>query len=115
MDDLKEVLRVLHKSSPHNNNTHDEWKGQKWIKERANAILLLEARIAELEKDAARYRWLRDEAPNTPNSKGNIPAVLMTNRRGYAIVDSDNFPSWLFGDGLDSLIDAAIKDKPCHI
>lgn len=59
------------------------------------------------ERDAARYRWLRDDSNHAPN---DTPTV-------FACLDGNGGPDGdvLFGDTLDTAIDAAIaqaKEKP---
>jgi hypothetical protein len=43
--ELQIVLNALRKSSPYNNITHDEWKGEAWLVERQSAINILTAEI----------------------------------------------------------------------
>ena len=58
------------------------------------AIVSANARIAELEKDAARYRWLRDVAWDEPEALAS---------------DGD----WCFdAKNLDKIVDAAMNGEP---
>ena len=54
---------------------------------------------AELERDAARYRWLRDKAVD---ADGVYPMVSLTDDCG------DQVSNWLFGEAVDRAIDAAM-------
>ena len=58
-------------------------------------------RLISAEKDAERYRWLRDEANN---SSGVAPLVLNTNSCGSPI-------SVVIGEHLDCAIDRAMQCK----
>ena len=58
--------------------------------------------IVQMERDAKRYRWLRDG--------GDGPA----NAIAAAVAEGDNehggeYVSWLYGDELDKAIDAAMN------
>ena len=70
------------------------WLGA-WDKEAFEAYTApLLARIAELEADAKRYRWLRDAS--------HWPAVFA----------SHDAPEPITGKELDAAIDAAMKEQP---
>jgi hypothetical protein len=57
----------------------------------------LRERVAELEQDAARYRWLRDPHNQDCHSVGKCAPDVET----YEAID------WLYDDALDESIDAA--------
>ena len=57
-------------------------------------------RIGELEKDAARYRWLR----------GEHGVLFVTETRDHDI-GYDNHGDWLRGDAADAAIDAAMSKE----
>jgi hypothetical protein len=68
----------------------------------ADARDRLRAYVASIERDAARYRWLRN------NGDGRANAIAA------AVAEGDNehggeYVSWLYGDELDAAIDAAIS------
>ena len=66
---------------------------------RASTVAALKARVAELEKDAARYRWLRDE--------GNPYAILVVGNQEKTGIKP------FYGIELDAAIDAALtKGQP---
>lgn len=78
----------------------ENWKAQAvadWNERAADAqIAALTARVAELEKDAARYRFLRDgEYPI-----GNVPVLMGSETQDWS-------PA-----GIDAAIDEAMKDQP---
>lgn len=59
----------------------------------ARCLLMLRARVAELERDAARYRWLRDDESSF--------AVMLPREHGHIAFG---------GEALDSKIDAAMSE-----
>lgn len=59
-----------------------------------------EAEIEQLKKDAARYRWLRDEFEYIHGSER--PVGCVTNK------DAD---TWLLGEKLDSAIDSVMANR----
>lgn len=59
-----------------------------------------EARVAELERDAARYRWLRDESLAQKKM-----TVYVSQATRYA--DGLSSSSFLHGEHMDAAIDAA--------
>lgn len=61
-----------------------------------------EAERDELRGDAERYRWLRDTAPSTC---GEVPMVSLADDGG------DQTSNWLYGNGLDGIMDAAMAAK----
>jgi predicted Fe-S protein YdhL (DUF1289 family) len=58
-----------------------------------------QGRRVELERDAERYRWLRDKAVD---ADGVYPMVSLTDDCG------DQVSNWLFGEAVDRAIDAAM-------
>ena len=70
-------------------------------------IVAMRARVAELEKDAARYRYLRSrQAIEVLTGRGPGAGVWcdMENEMGTLVL--------VTGDDLDAEIDAALKEKP---
>ena len=64
-----------------------------------SALDSLKAQIVELEKDAARYRWLREN-----NGAWQVQVAIMHK-------ESDNC-NWVHAiEGLDAAIDAAMKEQ----
>lgn len=57
--------------------------------------------LAAAEKDAERYRWLRNR-----HYKGGMLGVWRETKEGVAIVDG-----WLSGADLDKAIDGAMKEE----
>lgn len=70
------------------------------------SIVELITRLRQAEKDAARYRWLRDESAFTHN---NAPLVLFTDCNGDAIIF--NSGCVLHDEDLDKAIDEAMQCK----
>lgn len=68
-------------------------------------VLALTARLRELEKDAARYRWLRDRAANVEYS---APMVIMVDEECEP-VSGRNWSSVQHSQRLDESIDAAMQ------
>lgn len=72
----------------------------------------LKAELAEAKKDAARYRWLRDNCVRIANSDGKFQLPDLQN-----VVYQWRRREWVNGkpvlvlDGLDTAIDAAMKEK----
>ena len=66
-------------------------------------LITFQERIAELEKDAARYRWLRDRS----HGQYTHPIVVSQtiHERGVVYVGP------MLGDGLDTAIDNAMKGE----
>lgn len=60
--------------------------------------------IAALEKDASRYRWLRDDSLGTPNDMGEL--YVTQHRIAH---DDDSIDIDLFMDALDEAIDTAMS------
>lgn len=74
------------------------------------ALLELITRLRQAEKDAARYRWLRDEAVLTNE---NAPLTFFTDTSGDHIsfdFDGSSY-SVLHDDRLDRAIDEAMQCK----
>lgn len=65
------------------------------------ALLELITRLRQAEKDAARYRWLRDEAVSVQFS---APLVFNAD-------DCANPKSWIDGEHLDYALDKAMQCK----
>ena len=71
-----------------------------------SAILELLDRLDKAEKDAERYRWLRDKADYLRPPEGS-PQVLITDEFGEPIsLGRDAYPQ---GNELDAAIDAAME------
>lgn len=66
-----------------------------------SAILQLLDYIETLEKDAARYRWLRDTCMDDPKTR----LAVMNGFIDYETVD------YIYGEGLDVAIDAAMQGE----
>lgn len=62
-------------------------------------------RIAELERDAARYRWLKENGQS--NDKKNSMAVIHLNSLKSLMV----FRFWVSSEKLDEIIDTAMVLK----
>lgn len=77
---------------------------------RYEKLLWLMNRIAEAEKDAARYRWLRDESAFTHE---NAPLVFFTDTNGDQIAFYFNGSSYsvLHDEMLDAAINEAMQCK----
>ena len=69
-----------------------------------HALSVLTEALAERERDAARYRWLRDHR----DEEGFVDPEI------HVAVDSHKFPNqWaLVGEDLDAAIDLAMKETP---
>ena len=70
-----------------------------WFVYEPSYVLALISRLRAAERDAARYRWLRDGAPATT---GTVTMVSMANEYGDRVSD------WIHGNRLDAKIDAAM-------
>jgi len=69
--------------------------------EAADTITELRSRVAELEKDAKRYRWLRNQPRKLPAGQSGIMACKWeADGTGFDLVKSE----------LDAAIDAARKE-----
>ena len=66
--------------------------------------------LRQAEKDAARYRWLRDESAFT---RENAPLVFFTDTNGAQIAFEFNGSSYsvLHDETLDAAIDEAMQCK----
>lgn len=73
-------------------------------------LLDIIARLRQAEKDAARYRWLRDDAVFTHD---DAPLVLFTDHNGDQMVFNFDGSSYsvLDGDVLDTAVDEAMQCK----
>lgn len=69
-----------------------------------DALELL-GRLGQAEKDAARYRWLRDVAPEVDFES---PLAVMADEYG-CVIGADNYCEILFSDRLDAAIDEAMR------
>ena len=72
-----------------------------------NGLLDLINRLREAEKDAARYRWLRDEAADADQTS---PLVFMADECADIVTDGD-YQGIMFGKLLDAAIDEAMQCK----
>ncbi|MGL4756256.1 MAG: hypothetical protein ACRCXB_28215 [Aeromonadaceae bacterium] len=69
-------------------------------------MLELITRLRQAEKDAARYRWLRDES----NYCGAIgPLVFLTDANGSFCMDECQCKISLIEDSLDAVVDEAMN------
>ncbi|WP_288075091.1 hypothetical protein [Pseudomonas sp.] len=68
------------------------------------------SRLRQAEKDAARYRWLRDESAFTHE---NAPLTFFTDTNGHQIAFYFNGSSYsvLYDEMLDAAIDEAMQCK----
>lgn len=75
-----------------------------------SVVIELITRIRQAEKDAARYRWLRDESAFT---RENAPLVFFTDTNGDQIAFDFNGSSYsvLHEEMLDAAIDEAMQCK----
>ena len=64
-------------------------------------------RLRQAEKDAARYRWLRDEAADADQTS---PLVFMADECADIVTDGD-YQGIMFGKLLDAAIDEAMQCK----
>lgn len=73
-------------------------------------MIELVTRLRQAEKDAARYRWLRDESAFT---RENAPLVFFTDTNGDHIAFDFNGSSYsvLHEEMLDAAIDEAMQCK----
>ncbi len=62
-------------------------------------------RLRQAEKDAARYRWLRDEAADADQTS---PLVFMADECADIVTDGD-YQGIMFGKLLDAAIDEAMR------
>jgi hypothetical protein len=72
-----------------------------WLEDTRRKSVEAQARIAELEKDAARYRWLREGSLAYKDWK--VSRTILNYGRPER--------QWLHGDSLDAAIDAALKSR----
>ena len=74
----------------------------------AESIMELITRLRQAEKDAARYRWLRDESAFT---HGNAPLAFFTDTNGDQIAFDFEGSSYsvLHDEMLDAAIDEAMQ------
>ena len=63
--------------------------------------------LRQAEKDAARYRWLRDEAADADQTS---PPVFMADECADIVTDGD-YQGIMFGKLLDAAIDEAMQCK----
>ena len=63
--------------------------------------------LRQAEKDAARYRWLRDEAADADQTS---PLVFMADECADIVTDGD-YQGIMFGKLLDAAIDEAMQCK----
>ena len=68
-------------------------------------LKLLAERLISAEKDAARYRWLRDESSN---SERTSPLVFMADEFAD-IVTEGGYQGIMFGEFLDCAMDEAMQ------
>ena len=68
-------------------------------------LKLLAERLISAEKDAARYRWLRDESSN---SERTSPLVFMADECAD-IVTEGWYQGIMFGESLDCAMDEAMQ------
>jgi len=61
--------------------------------------------LRQSEKDAARYRWLRDEAADADQTS---PLVFMADECADIVTDGD-YQGIMFGKLLDAAIDEAMR------
>lgn len=71
------------------------------------ALLELITLLRQAEKDAARYRWLRDEAADADQTS---PLVFMADECADIVTDGD-YQGIMFGKLLDAAIDEAMQCK----
>ena len=72
-----------------------------------HAMLEIITRLRQAEKDAARYRWLRDEAADADQTS---PLVFMADDCADIATDGD-YQGIMFGKLLDAAIDEAMQCK----
>ena len=70
-------------------------------------MIELITRLRQAEKDAARYRWLRDEAADADQTS---PLVFMADECADIVTDGD-YQGIMFGKLLDAAIDEAMQCK----
>ena len=68
-------------------------------------LVELITRLRQAEKDAARYRWLRDESAD---SERTSPLVFMADEFADIVTEGD-YQGIMFGEFLDCAIDEAMK------
>ena len=71
----------------------------------AESIMELITRLRQAEKDAARYRWLRDDAADADQTS---PLVFMADECADIVTDGD-YQGIMFGKLLDAAIDEAMR------
>ena len=72
-----------------------------------HAMLEIITRLRQAEKDAARYRWLRDGAADADQTS---PLVFMADECADIVTDGD-YQGIMFGKLLDAAIDEAMQCK----
>lgn len=72
-----------------------------------SVVIELITRLRQAEKDAARYRWLRDESSD---SERTSPLVFMADECAD-IVTEGWYQGILFGESLDCAMDEAMQCK----
>ena len=72
-----------------------------------SVVIELITRLRQAEKDAARYRWLRDEAADADQTS---PLVFMADECADIVTDGD-YQGIMFGKLLDAAIDEAMQCK----
>lgn len=81
---------------------HEQWNNANLIAAaNPSTILQLLDYIETLEKDAARYRWLRDTCMDDPKTR----LAVMNGFIDYETVD------YVYGEGMDATIDAAMQGE----
>ena len=73
----------------------------------AESLIELITLLRQAEKDAARYRWLRDEAADADQTS---PLVFMADECADIVTDGD-YQGIMFGKLLDAAIDEAMQCK----
>ncbi len=73
----------------------------------ASDMIELITRLRQAEKDAARYRWLRDVAPEVDFES---PLTIMADECG-CVIEGGDYCGILFSDGLDAAIDEVMQCK----
>jgi hypothetical protein len=72
-----------------------------------SVVIELITLLRQAEKDAARYRWLRDEAADADQTS---PLVFMADECADIVTDGD-YQGIMFGKLLDAAIDEAMQCK----
>jgi hypothetical protein len=92
------------------NHVGPEWKSLRWTRptqwdhvEGVDTVVLQrdhEAALASLQRDAARYRWLRDQSTSAPEPLREVCAVM------FRAPFTDDPDVTLFEEDLDAALDA---------